>query len=53
MKKDVTTFTRYFFLLLIVFIVWIIMIHYVSKSPDFATFFGTNQSSLTIIKNML
>ena len=52
MKKDVTTFTRYFFLLLFVFIFWLILIHHVSKSPDFANFFGTKDNTLSIVKNI-
>ena len=50
MRKDTTTFTRYFFMLLIVFVLWLIMMHRISKTPEFADFFGLQRDTLSIIK---
>lgn len=48
MKKDVTAFSRYVLLLLIVFVVWLVLIHKLRKDPNFATFFGDSKSTLYI-----
>ena len=48
MKKDVTAFSRYILLLLIVFVVWLVLIHKLSKDPNFSTFFGDTKSTLYI-----
>jgi preprotein translocase subunit SecG len=51
MKKDVTTFTRYILILLIVFLVWLFLLHKMKKDDIFMNFFGgTKSSSLSIIK---
>lgn len=48
MKKDVTTFTRYLLLLFIVFIVWLFLLHKLSKDPNLKTFFGNSKETLCI-----
>ncbi len=46
MKKDVTTFTRYFILLIIVFIVWLFLLHDLRQQTNFRYIFGNEESSL-------
>ncbi len=46
MSKDVTTITRYFILLVVVFILWLFLLHHMIKYPNVQHFFGIEQSSL-------
>jgi hypothetical protein len=46
MKKDVTSFTRYFAILIAVFVVWLFMIHDLKKEPVFRELFGMETKSL-------
>ena len=48
MKKDVTSFTRYLLLLIIVFVVWLVFLHKLSKDPNFKTFFGNPKETIYI-----
>lgn len=43
MKKDITTFTRYLLLLIIVFVVWLIILHKSRNDDSFSTFFGKSK----------
>lgn len=49
MRKDVTTFTRYLLLLILVFVAWLLLLYKFSKDSNFATFFGKNDDSLIIL----
>lgn len=46
MKSDVTTFTRYFALLILIFVVWLFMIHNLRDEPVFRQIFGTEEKTL-------
>jgi len=47
MKKDVTSFTRYFAILIIVFVVWLWMIHDIkNENPIFRMIFSMDEPSL-------
>lgn len=46
MSKDVTTITRYFVLLLVVFVLWLFLLHHMTKYPNVQHFFGLDESRL-------
>lgn len=53
MRKDVSTFTRYFVFLLLVFVVWILLVRKVSREQNLGALFGKNNQSLSILEIVL
>lgn len=48
MKKDVTTFTRYLVILIIIFVLWLFLIYKFRKEDVFRSLFGLKNNSLSI-----
>lgn len=52
MKKDIPTITRFFIALLLVFALWLYLIHKVRNDGSFGTFFGGSNHSSLFINNI-